>query len=37
MFLARNVVPMRVMKWVQGAGFNIVFIAFFALLLWFVW
>jgi hypothetical protein len=37
MFLARNVVPMRVMKWVQGAGFNIVFIVFFALLLWFVW
>ena len=37
MFLARKVVPMSAMKWVQGAGFNIVFIVFFALLLCFVW
>jgi hypothetical protein len=37
MLFARNVVPMRIMKWVQGAGFNIVYIVFFALLLWFVW
>jgi hypothetical protein len=37
MFLARNVVPMSIMKWIQGAGFNIVYIVFFALLLWFVW
>jgi hypothetical protein len=37
MFLARKVVPMSIMKWIQGAGFNIVYIVFFALLLWFVW
>jgi hypothetical protein len=37
MLLARSVVPMRIMKWVQGAGFNIVYIVFFALLLGFMW
>jgi hypothetical protein len=37
MFLARRVVPLRIMKYVQGAGFNIVYILFFALLLAFVW
>jgi hypothetical protein len=35
--LARKVVPLRIMKYVQGAGFNIVYIVFFALLLAFVW
>ena len=35
--LARKVVPLRIMKYVQGAGFNIVYILFFALLLGFVW
>jgi hypothetical protein len=37
MFLARRVVPLRIMKYVQGAGFNIVYVLFFALLLAFVW
>jgi hypothetical protein len=37
MVLARKVVPLRIMKWVQGAGFNLVYILFFALLLAFVW
>ena len=37
MILARKVVPFRVMKWIHGAGFNIVYIVFFALLLAFVW
>lgn len=37
MVLARKVVPLRIMKYVQGAGFNIVYIIFFALLLAFVW
>jgi hypothetical protein len=37
MFLARKVVPLSIIKWVQGAGFNIVYIVFFALLLRFVW
>ena len=37
MLLARKVVPMSVMKWIQGAGFNIVYIVFFAMLLCFVW
>jgi hypothetical protein len=35
--LARKVVPLQVMKHVQGAGSNIVYIGFFALLLAFVW
>ncbi|MFZ6031166.1 MAG: DUF6796 family protein [Chloroflexota bacterium] len=35
--LARKVVPFRVVKYVEGAGFNIVFFLFFALLLIFVW
>jgi len=35
--LARRVIPLRIMKYVQGAGFNIVYIAFFALLLAHVW
>jgi hypothetical protein len=37
MFLARRVIPFRVIKYVQGAGFNIVYVVFFALLLAFVW
>jgi hypothetical protein len=37
MFLARRVIPFRVIKYVQGTGFNIVYIVFFALLLAFVW
>ena len=37
MVLARFVVPLRIMKYVQGAGFNIVYIVFFSLLLGFVW
>jgi hypothetical protein len=37
MLLARYVVPLRIMKYVQGAGFNIVYIVFFSLLLGFVW
>lgn len=37
MFLARKVVPFQAIKYVQGAGFNIVYIVFFALLLAFVW
>jgi hypothetical protein len=37
MALARFVVPQRIMKYVQGAGFNIVYITFFSLLLSFVW
>jgi hypothetical protein len=37
MLLARRVIPFRVIKHVQGAGFNIVYIVFFALLLAFVW
>jgi hypothetical protein len=37
MILARKVIPLRVMKYVQGAGFNIVYILFFGLLLAFVW
>jgi hypothetical protein len=35
--LARRVIPLRVMKYFQGAGFNIVYFVFFALLLAFVW
>jgi hypothetical protein len=35
--LARRVVPLRIMKYVQGAGFNIVYIVFFSLLLRFLW
>jgi hypothetical protein len=31
--LARKVIPLRIMKYVQGAGFNIVYIIFFGLLL----
>jgi len=30
MALARFVIPLKVMKYVQGAGFNIVYIVFFA-------
>jgi hypothetical protein len=37
MVLARRVVPGRIVKWVQGAGFNLVFIVFYSLLLAFVW
>jgi hypothetical protein len=37
MILARRVIPFRVIKYVQGAGFNIVYVVFFALLLAFVW
>ncbi len=37
MLLARCVVPLRIMKYVQGAGFNIVYIAFFGLLLAYIW
>jgi hypothetical protein len=37
MLLARRVVPLRIVKYVQGAGFNLVYILFFALLLSFVW
>ena len=37
MILARQVVPFGVVKYVQGAGFNLVYIVFFALLLVFVW
>jgi hypothetical protein len=36
MILARKVIPLRIMKYVQGAGFNIVYIIFFALLLAFM-
>jgi hypothetical protein len=35
--VARKVVPQRVTKYVQGAGFNIVYIAFLSLLLRYVW
>jgi hypothetical protein len=37
MILARKVIPLRIIKYVQGAGFNIVYFVFFALLLFFVW
>jgi hypothetical protein len=37
MILARKVIPLKVIKYVQGAGFNIVYIIFIALLLVFVW
>jgi hypothetical protein len=37
MLLARKLIPLSIMKYVQGAGFNIVYIIFFALLLGFVW
>jgi hypothetical protein len=36
MLLARKVIPLGIMKYVQGAGFNIVYIIFFALILGFV-
>ena len=35
--LARKVVPFAVMKYVQGAGYNIVYAVFFVLLLVFIW
>lgn len=35
--LAGKVIPLQVVKYVQGAGFNIVYFMFFALLLVFVW
>lgn len=35
--LARKVVPLRIVKYVEGAGFNVVYFIFFALLLIFVW
>jgi hypothetical protein len=37
MALVRFVVPLRIVRYVQGAGFNIVYIVFFSLLLGFVW
>lgn len=37
MILARKVIPLNIIKYVQGAGFNIVYMIFFTLLLAFVW
>jgi hypothetical protein len=36
-YLARKVIPLSVIKYVQGAGFNIVFFIFFLMVLSFIW